>query len=106
MATSKMEVEALMTQSTEKGDHFFNTWMVPINQDENPNHPKGKLAKYIDDISPKGEKYDDMKKQIKNETKIALAGVAQWIEYQPANQRVAGSIPSQGTCLGCGLGPQ
>ena len=25
---------------------------------------------------------------------MALAGVAQWIEYQPVNQRVAGSIPS------------
>ena len=36
----------------------------------------------------------------------ALAGVAQWIEHQPANQRVAHSIPSQGTCLGCGPGPQ
>ena len=36
----------------------------------------------------------------------ALAGVAQWIEYQPANQMVAGSIPSQGTCLGCRPGPQ
>ena len=36
----------------------------------------------------------------------ALAGVAQWIECQPANQRAAGSIPSQGTCLGCGPGPQ
>ena len=35
-----------------------------------------------------------------------LAGVFQWIERQPANQRVAGSIPSQGTYLGCGLGPQ
>ena len=35
----------------------------------------------------------------------ALAGVAQWIEYQPENQSVAGSIPSQGTCLGCGPGP-
>ena len=37
---------------------------------------------------------------------MALAGVAQWIERRPANQRVAGSIPSQGTCLGCGPGPQ
>ena len=37
---------------------------------------------------------------------LALAGVAQWIEHQPANQRVIGSIPTQGTCLGCGLGPQ
>ena len=35
----------------------------------------------------------------------ALAGVAQWIEHWPANQRVTGSIPSQGTCLGCGPGP-
>ena len=26
----------------------------------------------------------------------ALAGVAQWIEYPPANQRVTGSIPSLG----------
>ena len=37
---------------------------------------------------------------------MALAGVAQWIERRPANQRVAGLIPSQGTCLGCGTGPQ
>ena len=32
---------------------------------------------------------------------MALAGVAQWIELWPANQGVAGLIPSQGTCLGC-----
>ena len=31
---------------------------------------------------------------------IALAGVVWWIECWTANQRVAGSIPSQGTCLG------
>ena len=36
----------------------------------------------------------------------ALAGVAQWTVCGPANQRVAGSIPSQGTCLGCRSGPQ
>ena len=35
-------------------------------------------------------------------TSAALAGVAQWIEHQPVNQRVAGLNPSQGTCLGCG----
>ena len=35
----------------------------------------------------------------------ALAGVAQWIEYQPTNQRVSGSIPNQGMCLGYGPGP-
>ena len=35
----------------------------------------------------------------------ALAGVAQWIDCQPVNQRVAGFIPSQGTCLCYGPGP-
>ena len=40
-----------------------------------------------------------MKKESKK-LRIALAGVAQWIECQPANQRVPSSIPSQGTCLG------
>ena len=37
---------------------------------------------------------------------VALAGVAQWTECRPVNQRVASSIPSQGTSLGCGPGPQ
>ena len=41
-----------------------------------------------------------------NKTYVVLTGVAQWIECWPANLRVAGSIPSQGTCLGCGPGPQ
>ena len=36
----------------------------------------------------------------------ALAGVAQWIGCRPVNQTVAGSIPSQGTCLGCRPCPQ
>ena len=35
-----------------------------------------------------------------------LAGVAPWSERWPENQRVAGSIPGQGTCLDCGQGPQ
>ena len=35
-----------------------------------------------------------------------LAGVVQWIERQPVNQGVASSIPSQGTSLGCGPGPE
>ena len=34
-----------------------------------------------------------------------LASVAQRIERQPANQRVAGLIPSQDMCLGCRPGP-
>ena len=36
----------------------------------------------------------------------ALAGEAQWIERGPVNQRVAGSILSQGTCLYCRPDPQ
>ena len=36
----------------------------------------------------------------------ALAGVAQWIEHQAVNRKVASSIPSQGTCLGWRPGPQ
>ena len=35
-----------------------------------------------------------------------MADVAQWIECWPANQTVAGSIPSQGTFLGWRPGPQ
>ena len=35
----------------------------------------------------------------------ALAGVAQWVERQPANQSITGLIPSQGTYLGCRPGP-
>ena len=37
---------------------------------------------------------------------LALANVAQWIERRPANRKVAGSIPGQGRCLGCGPSPQ
>ena len=40
----------------------------------------------------------------KNES--ALAGVAQWIECWPVNQRIASSISSQDMCLVCGPGPQ
>ena len=36
--------------------------------------------------------------------KSALAGVAQWIDCGPANQRVTGSIPSQGMYLGSQVG--
>ena len=38
--------------------------------------------------------------------RLALAGVAQWIECQPVNLRITGSIPSQSTCLGCRPGLQ
>ena len=36
----------------------------------------------------------------------ALTGVAQWVERWPENQSVTVLIPSQGTGLGCGPGPQ
>ena len=42
----------------------------------------------------------------KNNNCIALAGVAQGTECWPANLKVAGLIPGQGPCLGCGPGPQ
>ena len=35
----------------------------------------------------------------------ALAGVSQLIGWHPTKQNFTGSIPGQGTCLGCGLGP-
>ena len=38
--------------------------------------------------------------------KFGLVGIAQWIECGPVNQRVTSLIPSEGTCLGCGPGPQ
>ena len=47
-----------------------------------------------------------LKKKKKERKKGALAGVAQWIELWTANKRVAGSIPSWGTYLGCRSGPQ
>ena len=43
---------------------------------------------------------------VHDERELSLVGVAEWIKYRPVNQRVAGLIPSQGTCLGCRPGPQ
>ena len=39
------------------------------------------------------------------DTHAALAGVAQWLEGWPANQKAAGLIPSPNACLCCGPGP-
>ena len=48
-----------------------------------------------------------MKEKTREKKRLpALAEVAQWIERGPVNQRVAGWIPSQGTRLGHGPGPQ
>ena len=48
----------------------------------------------------------DIEKDGLKSSQQILAGVAQWIERRPADQRVIGLIPSQDTCLGCGPGPQ
>ena len=37
---------------------------------------------------------------------MALADVTQWIKQGSVKQRIIGSIPSQGTCLGCRPGPR
>ena len=49
---------------------------------------------------------EEKKKTITKQFSGAWAGVAQWTECGLANQSVAGSIPSQGTCLGCRPGPR
>ena len=36
----------------------------------------------------------------------ALAGRLSWSEHRPIHRKVAGSIPVQGTCLGCRFSPQ
>ena len=37
---------------------------------------------------------------------LALASMTQWTECQPVDQKVAGLVFGQGTCLDCGPGPQ
>ena len=48
--------------------------------------------------------YLDISRYLKN-LRAALAGVGQWVGPCPTKQKVAGLIPGQGTCLGCGPGP-
>ena len=40
--------------------------------------------------------------KVKNFKLLSLTGVTQWVGHRPANHKVAGLIPGQGTCLGCG----
>ena len=51
--------------------------------------------------------YDTKNKYLKQIKKLkrVLAGVAQWIEHGPANPKVVSSVPSQGSCQGCGPRP-
>ena len=39
-------------------------------------------------------------------TQGVLTAMAQLVGCRPAKQKVAGSVPGQGTCLGCGFSPQ
>ena len=39
-------------------------------------------------------------------TALGLVGVAQWTEHWPVNRKVTGSVPGQGTNLGCKPGLQ
>ena len=34
---------------------------------------------------------------------LSLAGCLRWLEHHAIHQKIVGSIPSQGTCLGCGF---
>ena len=66
-----------------------------------------KLCAYFQVVGEKMLRYIDKRGLPDGYIKLeygALAGVAQEIELWPANQRVTSSIPSQGTCLGCGPG--
>ena len=40
-----------------------------------------------------------------NKVEQALTHVVQFVAHRPAKQKVTGSNPSQGTCLGCGFSP-
>ena len=53
-----------------------------------------------------GEEKDYTIPSILRNCGLALVCVAQCLEHGPVNQMVAGLIPSQGICLGCGPGPQ
>ena len=55
-------------------------------------HQQETMFKNIMARAYKGVLYTCLKR-----TRKALVGVAQWIECRPVNQRVGGSIPSQGT---------
>ena len=73
-----------MEQIREPRNKFMSLWSIKIWQE-------GRRIKWS-------------RNSLFNKWCLALAHVTQWIECWPANQGVCGSIPSQGTCLGCGPG--
>ena len=66
---------------------------------------KKTFAKHISGKGFVSKEYKELLK-LNDKKTTALAGVAQWIECRPMNQKVTGSNPSQGTCLGCWPGSQ
>ena len=67
---------------------------------------RGKAGNPPQHLNPESSGYDyGISADNQNQIIAALAGVARWVECQPANRGVAGSIPGRGTCLGCGLVP-
>ena len=96
LSTSKMDMLNLKILKVDCTFWYFITAPVKLSQElemtDKPDFPIFLLV--------------SMHKYIWLKSNIALAGVAWWIERQPENQRVAGWIPSQGTCLGCRSGSQ
>ena len=72
----------------------------------NQSMPSKNLAeiRQVCDYYPKYRRVKHFKTGLKCVRNVALADVAQLFECRPANQKVTCSIPSQGTCLGCGPG--
>ena len=62
-------------------------------------------SRCVKNLYIKWQKNVNLKRSYKK-ISLTLAGVAQWTECRPANQKVTGLIPSQGTCLGCRPGLQ
>ena len=62
------------------------------------------LSAYLQLLKQLGKCICILENDILKINRRALAGVAQWIKCYSVNQRVAGLIPSGGTCLGCGPG--
>ena len=77
-------------------------------RDKVPMQKKKKGLNYVDTPPSKGGSMTPYSLSMVglNSSISALTGVAEWIGHCSANQKVASSTPSQGTCLGCRPGSQ
>ena len=94
----------LTMRSRKKSKSIWKQMKVNINSPKPMGHSEGSPeSKVHSKIGlPKEDRNISNKQPNPTSTRTggtALAGVAQWIECWHANQRVASSIPSQGTCL-------